>query len=71
MEINSQTGTTTALFPGMSAQTFSALIVNPLTAWMFTASMALVIYLILEQIRDFRKNRRMQARRRQLGLHHA
>jgi hypothetical protein len=31
----------------------------------------LVGYLVVLEIRDFRRNRRMQAQRKRLGLHHA
>jgi hypothetical protein len=55
----------------MTANYFSTFVVTPLLGWMAAVSVVLVGYLILLEIRDFRKNRRMDARRRRLGLRHA
>jgi hypothetical protein len=55
----------------MSAQSFTTLVIGPLMGWMASVSIAIVGYLFWLEIKEFRRNRRMQAQRKRLGLHHA
>ncbi len=50
---------------------YSTLLFVPLLGWMVTGSLALVGYLLALEIKDIRKNRRMDHLREQLGLRRA
>ena len=55
------------------AMTFapSQLLGSAILGYLTTLSLMLVGYLVVLEIRDFRRNRRMHAQRKRLGLHHA
>jgi hypothetical protein len=55
----------------MSAHYFTNLVVGPLMGWLVSVSIIIVGYLFWLEIKEFRRNRRMQAQRKRLGLRHA
>lgn len=55
----------------MTAQVFSSFVIGPLLGSLVTASIVLVSYLIALEIKEFRRNRRMDALRQRLGLRRA
>lgn len=46
----------------------STFVVTPLLGWLVAASVSLVGYLFTLQIKEFRRNRRMNEQRERLGL---
>jgi hypothetical protein len=55
----------------MMSNPFYTFVVGPILGWLCAVSIAIVAYLIHLEIRDIRRNRRMDAERERLGLRRA